>query len=163
MDCISVENMRQSDAYTIANFTPSRELMHRAAMGVFLAGSWAGKTAILTGSGNNGGDGFALACILQARGLPCTVFAVSEKCSADGAFYKEKALAAGVPVLPFGPGCLAGCPLLPLENQRLGGCALQCSRGRQCCCWGPARWAGGLVKGKRKQRRDEGCFSPALT
>jgi len=108
MDCISVENMRQSDAYTIANFTPSRELMYRAAMGVFLAGSWAGKTAILTGSGNNGGDGFALACILQEQGLPCAVFAVSEKCSADGAFYKEKALAAGVPVLPFGPGCLAG-------------------------------------------------------
>ena len=34
---ISVENMRLSDAYTIANFVPSLELMYRAAMGVFMA------------------------------------------------------------------------------------------------------------------------------
>ena len=32
--CVSVENMRLGDAYTIANFVPSLELMHRAAMGV---------------------------------------------------------------------------------------------------------------------------------
>ena len=37
IDCISVENMRQSDAYTIANLVPSLELMYRAAYGVYLA------------------------------------------------------------------------------------------------------------------------------
>lgn len=30
IDCISVENMRQSDAYTIARLVPSLELMRRA-------------------------------------------------------------------------------------------------------------------------------------
>ena len=59
--CISVEIMRQSDDYTIANFVPGRELMYRAAYGVFKAHNWSGSTAIVVGSGNNGGDGFALA------------------------------------------------------------------------------------------------------
>ena len=53
LDCISVANMRDSDAYTIANLVPSLELMHRAARGVFRAHHWQGRTAILTGSGNN--------------------------------------------------------------------------------------------------------------
>ena len=38
--CISVENMRLSDAYTIEHLVPSLELMHRAAYGVFLAHNW---------------------------------------------------------------------------------------------------------------------------
>ena len=58
MDCISVENMRLSDAYTIANFVPSLTLMHRAAYGVYLSHEWKGPVAIVAGSGNNGGDGF---------------------------------------------------------------------------------------------------------
>ena len=77
--CISVENMRRSDAYTIANFVPGLELMRRAAMGVFKAYHWPGATAIVVGSGNNGGDGFALAWILKERGFDCTVFTVSQK------------------------------------------------------------------------------------
>ena len=32
---ISVEMMRKSDAYTIANFVPGKELMYRAANGVY--------------------------------------------------------------------------------------------------------------------------------
>lgn len=108
IDCISVETMRQSDAYTIANLVPSLELMHRAAYGVFKAVNWHGRTAVVAGSGNNGGDGFALACILNERGLDCTVFTVSPRLSADSAFYADKAAAAGIPIQPFAPGCLSG-------------------------------------------------------
>ena len=32
---VSVEQMRRSDAYTIEKFIPSKELMYRAANGVF--------------------------------------------------------------------------------------------------------------------------------
>ena len=74
LDCISVQNMRDSDNYTIANFVSSLELMHRAAYGVYLSGQWQGSTAIVVGSGNNGGDGYALSCILAENGLNCTVF-----------------------------------------------------------------------------------------
>lgn len=106
IDCISVENMRLSDAYTIANYVPSLELMHRAARGVYLACDWAAPVAIVAGSGNNGGDGFALSCILREKGIDCTVFTLSNRLSADSSFYAEKATSAGVPVKPFEPGCL---------------------------------------------------------
>ena len=106
--CISVENMRLSDAYTIANLVPGLELMYRAAMGVFKAHHWPGSTAILAGSGNNGGDGFAMAWILKERGFDCTVFTVSPRLSEDSAHYAAKARGAGVPVRPFEKGCLEG-------------------------------------------------------
>ena len=106
--CISVENMRCSDAYTIASFVPSLELMRRAAMGVFKAHHWQGRTAIMVGSGNNGGDGFALAWILKERGFDCTVFTVSQKMSPDSAWYAEKAREVGVPIRPFEKDCLTG-------------------------------------------------------
>ena len=106
--CISVENMHTSDAYKIANFVPSLELMHRAAMGVFKDYPWSGSTAIVVGSGNNGGDGFALAWILKERGFDCTVFTASRKMSPDSTYYAEKARKSGVPVRPFESGALIG-------------------------------------------------------
>ena len=108
MDCISVENMRLSDAETIEKYVPSLVLMHRAAYGVFLAHGWQGRTAILCGSGNNGGDGYALSCILAEKGFDCAVFTLGTKKSPDSAHYAEKAAALGVPVSAFTPGCLEG-------------------------------------------------------
>ena len=57
---VSVENMRKSDARTIAEHTPSAELMYRAAQGIFNSAKFVGKVAIVCGKGNNGGDGYAL-------------------------------------------------------------------------------------------------------
>ena len=105
---ISVETMRQCDAYTIANLIPSLELMYRAAYGVFKAHDWSGRTAIVVGSGNNGGDGFALAWILKEQGFDCMVFTVSQRMSRDSACYAEKAMHAGIPIKPFEEGCLVG-------------------------------------------------------
>ena len=106
IDCISVENMRRSDAYTIANLVPSLELMYRAAYGVFLANEWKAPVAIVAGSGNNGGDGYALAWILKQQGVDCRVFTVGSKVSADSAYYREKASGAGVEVAPLEQGSL---------------------------------------------------------
>ena len=106
--CVSVENMRLSDAYTIEHFVPSLKLMYRASLGVFKAVKWQGSTAIVVGSGNNGGDGFALACIMKDHGLACTVFTVSQRLSQDSAYYADLARKAGVPIRPFGEGCLEG-------------------------------------------------------
>ena len=108
IDCISVENMRLSDAYTISNLVPGLELMYRAARGVYQAVRWQGSVAIVAGSGNNGGDGFALAWILRKQGYDCTVFTVSNRLSEDSAYYAEKAISAGVPVRSFVSGCLEG-------------------------------------------------------
>ena len=108
MDCISVENMRRSDGLTIERYVPSLELMGRAARGVYMASDWKAPVAIVTGSGNNGGDGFALACILQEEKIDCTVFTVSEKLSADSAFYAQKASENNVKIKNFTENCLEG-------------------------------------------------------
>lgn len=87
IDVITVENMRQSDAYTIKNFTESKTLMYNAAMGVYNSVEWKGKIAIVSGSGNNGGDGYALACILADNNISSTIITVSDKLSPDGEYY----------------------------------------------------------------------------
>ena len=100
---ISVEMMRKSDAYTIANFVPGRELMLRAANGVFESyNEWSGKRiAIVVGGGNNGGDGYALAGILAKKGIPATVIQASDKMSEDGKYYCDIAKELSVEIIPF--------------------------------------------------------------
>ena len=95
---ISVELMRKSDAYTIENFVPSKELMYRAANGVFESFmSWDNKKiAIVVGGGNNGGDGYALAGILKKNNIDSTIIKVSEKMSEDGKYYSDIAEELGV-------------------------------------------------------------------
>lgn len=95
-EVITVANMRQSDAHTIANYVPSKELMYRAALGVYRAVMWRGSVGILTGGGNNGGDGYALAAILAGQGISCRLYRVSEKFSEDGKYYYDQAVEKGV-------------------------------------------------------------------
>ncbi len=89
---VSVEQMQRSDKYTIENIVSGKELMKRAAQGVFDAVDWQNKSvAVVTGCGNNGGDGYALAEILAEHGIFSTIFRVTEKFSEDGRFYYERA------------------------------------------------------------------------
>ena len=108
IDCISVENMRQSDAYTIEHFVESKELMYRAAYGVFQSVAWRGKIAILTGSGNNGGDGFALACILKEQGFDCFIYTLGKHLSEDSRFYADRAAEMGIMIGVFDRDDLSG-------------------------------------------------------
>ena len=112
LDCISVSNMRQSDALTIEKYVPGRTLMYRAAMGVFLAVSWHGRITIAVGSGNNGGDGYALAYILKRHGFDSSIVTLSEKRSDDGAYFAEKAASLGVKSYPFTHGCFKGSDII---------------------------------------------------
>ena len=100
---ISVDLMRRSDAYTIEHYVPSKELMYRAADGVYKAyEGWQGKKiAIVVGGGNNGGDGYALAGILKKEGMDPVVFEVSERRSEDGQYYHDIAEELGVEMKPF--------------------------------------------------------------
>ncbi len=92
---VTVQNMRDSDAQTIASGVTSAELMYRAALGLFQAVRFVGKIAIVCGSGNNGGDGYALACVLLENGITPTIFRVNEKFSKDGLFYYQTAMSNG--------------------------------------------------------------------
>ena len=103
---LSTEDMRKSDAACIAAGTPATELMARAGRAIFEAG-WGSlapeelerrsPVAIVCGSGNNGGDGYVLALELHRAGIPCRIFLLKEKFSADGLYYFEKCKEAGVP------------------------------------------------------------------
>ena len=109
---ISVAEMRAADAATIAGGIPGKILMGRAATGIYYAVAngevpgfetgWTGaRTAVVCGSGNNGGDGYALASILAGEGFDVTLVRASEKLSDDGAFYYGKCRETEVPELRF--------------------------------------------------------------
>ena len=98
---VSVENMRKSDARTIAEHTPSAELMYRAAQGIFNSAKFVGKVAIVCGKGNNGGDGYALACVLCKNGFTPTIFRVSDGFSKDGLYYYKTAMSLGAEEMPM--------------------------------------------------------------
>lgn len=105
IDILSVENMRKSDAATIAAGTPGAELMMRAARGVFEAVDWKPPVAVVCGSGNNAGDGYALALLLHEAGLECDIRLLGDRFSADGRYYYEKCTETGIPVsYLIGPG-----------------------------------------------------------
>ena len=81
---VSSSEMKKCDQYTIRNIgIPSLVLMERAAMSVMQEierhAPDLGHTLIVCGSGNNGGDGFAVARLLDEAGCRVTlVFAGSE-------------------------------------------------------------------------------------
>lgn len=98
---ISVDNMRKSDKYTIDNITPSLELMYRAGVGVYNSVNWHGKTAIVCGTGNNGGDGYVLALELSKNNFECEIILVKEKFSHDGEYYFNKCKEQNIPYLVY--------------------------------------------------------------
>ena len=89
---ISNEHMREADKHTISNYIPSKQLMWNAALGVFAAVDWKGEIAIVTGKGNNAGDGFALSLILKEHNITSTIVMIEEPKSEDAIFYFKKAI-----------------------------------------------------------------------
>ncbi len=112
LNCVSVENMRESDRKTIEKHVPGLTLMYRAAMGVCRAADWHGNIVIAAGSGNNGGDGYALAYILKTNGIDSRVVALGERLTPDSAHFAAKAKAAGVPVAPYSTGAFEGSAII---------------------------------------------------
>lgn len=111
LDVISVDNMRRSDANTIASFVPSKELMWRASNGIYEESlkenpdCFSGNTFIVVGSGNNGGDGFGLAVVLKNHGISnVRIISVTDHYSEDASYYMNKAQELGIETISFIPG-----------------------------------------------------------
>ena len=96
---LSVDNMRKSDAFTIANYTPSKELMFRAGKGVFESVDWKPPVAIMCGSGNNAGDGYVLAKLLKDSNINCEIILLSERFSEDGEYYFNICKEVNIPII----------------------------------------------------------------
>ncbi len=95
---VSVENMKKSDAATIAQGTLGKELMWRAGQAVFDNAHFLEPIAIVCGSGNNAGDGFVLASMLNKAGKKCTIFLLADKFSLDGKYYFLECQKQGIPI-----------------------------------------------------------------
>ena len=80
---LSVENMRRSDALTVAAGTPGRELMLRAGKAIFGCAEWKAPVAVVCGSGNNAGDGYVLAKLLREACTACEVFVLIRSISSE--------------------------------------------------------------------------------
>ncbi len=66
--------------------------MMRAAQGIYDSFDFNEKNiAIICGSGNNGGDGYALSTILYTHNIASTIIRLSDKFSEDGKYYYEMA------------------------------------------------------------------------
>jgi len=98
---VSVETMRKSDAWTIANLTPSKTLMYRAGKGIFEVAAWKAPVGIVCGKGNNAGDGFVVALLLQEAGIPCELILCSDGFSEDGRYYFEQCAEQGIAHAPY--------------------------------------------------------------
>jgi YjeF N-terminal domain protein len=91
---LSVKEMRDADAYTIKNFVDSKELMYRAGEAIFYLGDWniGDKVLIAAGSGNNAGDGYVVADLLNIEGIEVEILLIKDKFSEDGKYYFNRCL-----------------------------------------------------------------------
>lgn len=96
------EQMKEADSFTIHTIgTRSLELMERAAAAcvdvIQKKGSDLTHICVVCGSGNNGGDGFAVARMFQTKGFRVTAVMVGnpEHCTSETAYQKESFEKAG--------------------------------------------------------------------
>jgi hydroxyethylthiazole kinase-like uncharacterized protein yjeF len=111
---LTIAEMRRADAAAIAGGRPGRELMERAGTAVAEAAlaRWPGRPVlVLCGPGNNGGDGFVAARLLQAAGAAVRLALLGER----EQLRRDAAGAAtgwAGPVLPARPDQLRGTDLV---------------------------------------------------
>lgn len=96
--------MRWADEAAIKAGTSGAELMDHAGLAVARAVQTHmpdyGRVVIVTGSGNNGGDGFAAAIYLRRKKIPVTIVSLVplDSIKGDARIYADKAVAEGVKV-----------------------------------------------------------------
>lgn len=93
--------MRDSDAAAIAGGIPSKALMKRAGEGIYDAAVWNPPVAVICGKGNNAGDGYVVADLLQKNGISCAVVILSDVFSEDGKYFYDICVSDGIPVFRF--------------------------------------------------------------
>ena len=70
-------------------FVDSKELMYRAGEAIFYVGDWniGDKVLVVAGSGNNAGDGYVVADLLNTEEIDVEILLIKDKFSEDGQYY----------------------------------------------------------------------------
>lgn len=98
---VTAAAMRAAEARAIEAGTPALQLMERAAaaaVDAIMAHIPAGRALVLCGPGNNGGDGYAVASGLRARGVAVSIAALGKPARGAAATMAKRW---GDPVLPL--------------------------------------------------------------
>ena len=98
---ISKEIMKQSDEYTIKNKIPSLKLMDQAAKAVMNSYHFKGKVLIVAGTGNNAGDGYALASHLNEKNIQAEILLTKNQITKDGKYYFDICIKKEIPVFLY--------------------------------------------------------------
>ena len=100
---LSSKEMKEADQYTITNYASSLDLMEKAGRSIFeflrTNFSKGFYYLIVTGSGNNGGDGFVIARYLLENGYQVDVYEVSEAKSSEAIENKKRYLKSPIKTL----------------------------------------------------------------
>lgn len=100
-EVIKISDIKELDSKTISSGILGKELMYRAALGVYNSYTWFGTIGVFCGSGNNAGDGYALANILKENGYSVEVILISDMFSDDGKYYYDKCIELNIPVYKY--------------------------------------------------------------
>ena len=99
LEVVSTETMRRSDAAMSEKGVNSKELMCRAGQAIFETvrklNLWKPPVAVICGPGNNGGDGYALASLLNLADIDCVIFALSDKVTETSRPFLDAAIGLG--------------------------------------------------------------------
>ena len=100
IDVVSVDNMRTSDSMKCKEVS-SLYLMYQAALKVYESFKWYGKILIVSGSGNNGGDGYALASILKANNIESKILMTQNKMSETSKYYYDICVKNNIEIIKY--------------------------------------------------------------
>ena len=104
---------REMDSNAVHLGMTSLQLMENAANGLFQAVmgfinalDFPASVCIVCGTGNNGGDGYALARLLHTAGIPVTIIAPKPARTDDAIHNQKLCLTLEIPIIPYSDGIL---------------------------------------------------------
>lgn len=87
---LSVVQTKNAEKSLMEKGVSESQMMEKAALGVFNSFDWKNKkTLIVCGSGNNGGDGYALAEMLFDNAFDCEILRTDKLTETSGIYYKN--------------------------------------------------------------------------